>query len=224
MRDGQSKTALALLALGSLWLPGCAQGETGAGKDPTSSETQRAVVKKGGGAVCGNGIVEGDEACDHPSGNNYLEDDCGDVWGAASGVNGSENDCMEITSAECLFCENAGYCQELTEPLTMLASTTAEAGPAAGLSRFALYNEVLDCVRDTKCASNTGLDCYCGTASSEECDTGKGNGLCKAQIERGLETLNPAEIATRFSNALFGAGLALARINCDRMECHEKCF
>jgi hypothetical protein len=176
------------------------------------------------GAVCGNGVIESGEHCDHESGNNYLVDDCGDIWGGSTGVNGSENDCSLITPPDCSFCEKATDCAELTDPLARLLATKAEQGPAAGTTRFALYNEVLDCIRDTKCASNTGLDCYCGDVSEGDCDAGKGNGKCRAQIERGIETTDPKEVTNRFSNAAFGAGLALARIHCDRMYCPVQCF
>jgi hypothetical protein len=200
---------------------GNAQAQGGPSANPQSAAAGSA---KAGGAACGNRVVETGEHCDHESGNNYLADDCGDIWGGSTGVNGSENDCSLITPADCSFCEKATDCAELTDPLARLLATKAEQGPAAGQTRFALYNEVLDCIRDTKCAANTGLDCYCGDAAEADCDAGKGDGKCRAQIERGLETTDPREVTNRFTNVAFGGGLALARISCDRLYCPEQCF
>ncbi len=178
----------------------------------------------GGAAVCGNGKIEGDEVCDHAGGDNYLEDDCGDVWGTGNGITGSTSACLEITSPGCLLCEGASECAELTEPLTVLGATTATEGPANGRSRFALYQETLDCVRDAECAVANTLDCYCGNVSAAQCDAGNGNGACKTVLERSLETTNATEISNRLSNVTLGGGLAMARINCDKLNCEEQCL
>ena len=148
--------ALACLAACSKKDNGNAQTQGG---PSANAQSVAAGSGKSGAAVCGNRVVESGEHCDHESGNNYLADDCGDIWGGSTGVNGSENDCSLITPPDCSFCDKATDCAELTDPLARLLATKAEPGPAAGTTRFALYNEVLDCIRDTKCASNTGLDC-----------------------------------------------------------------
>jgi hypothetical protein len=175
----------------------------------------------GSGLGCGNGQVEGDEVCDHASGNNYLEDDCGDVWGTGNGITGAESDCQEITPADCAMCETNSECEELMDP--GILSGNAVEGPATGTSRRALYFKTLDCVRDTACAVVNVLDCYCGTVSSAQCDAGSGNGLCKAVIEQGVETTNPTEISNRLSNVTLGGGLALARVACDKNNCVTQC-
>lgn len=203
---------------------GTGGGMSGAGSGGGgASGTAGSGGSSGGGPGCGNGKVEGDELCDHPSGNNYLEDDCGDVWGTGSGETGAESACLEITPAGCALCEQMTECEELTHP-DILGGGAAVEGPATGVKRVALHNEVLDCVRDTNCAANTPLDCYCGTVSSAQCDAGSGNGLCKIPIERGLETTNPTEISNRLSNVTLGGGLALARVACDLNNCVDQCF
>jgi hypothetical protein len=66
-------------------------------------------------------------------------------------------------------------------------------------------------------------NCYCGTASGADCQAGVGNGLCKAHIERGLETAAFTSITSRFKNTGFGGGVALARIDCDQNACKSQC-
>jgi hypothetical protein len=203
---------------------GGAGGTAGNAGSGGTAGTSGTAGSGGTGPRCGNGVLEGDELCDHPSGNNYLEEDCGDVWGAGNGVTGAENACLEITPAGCALCESMTDCAELTDPLAILMDTIAAEGPAAGSKRFVLYNKTLDCVRDTRCAENTALDCYCGDVSSAQCDSGNGNGACKNIIEEGLETTNPTEIVNRFSNSTLGGGLALARVACDAFSCSTECF
>jgi hypothetical protein len=171
-------------------------------------------------ASCGDGIVGAGETCDNAGGNNYAIDNCGDVWGTGA-VDGSANDCNVITSAACLTCENGSECAELTT--TAILSGNAVAGPATGTPRTNLYNETLDCVRDTACAVGNVLDCYCGTVSGAQCDAGNGNGVCRTVIERGLETTNPADIPILLSNLTLGGGLALARVACDKNNCVAPC-
>ncbi len=169
---------------------------------------------------CGNGIVQTGETCDAAAGP-YTIADCGGVWGPATAVaqGGRLNDCNPITDAACLACENASECAELVG--TSLLNGNASEGPALGTSRAALYNEVLDCVRDTHCATGLVVDCYCGTASGAQCDAGNGNGACRAVIERGVETTNPADVQARLTNVTLGGGLALARVQCDQNNCTQ---
>jgi hypothetical protein len=176
----------------------------------------------GSGPFCGDGNVDEGEDCDHEGGNNYLEDDCGDVWGSASGENGSASACVSITPLACTICEGASECAELMD--NGILTGNAIEGPATGTPRHALYNETLDCVRDTNCAAGNVLDCYCGTVSASQCDAGNGDGVCKTVIERGLETTNPTEISNRLTNVTLGGGLALARVACDKINCEESCF
>jgi hypothetical protein len=168
---------------------------------------------------CGDGFIGAGETCDPLT--PYTVDDCGGPWGPATAPagGGRDNDCTPITPAACLSCENASECAELVG--TALLSGNATEGPAQGVSRKALYNEVLDCVHDTHCASGLIVDCYCGTVSSSQCDAGNGNGACRASIERGVETTNPSDVQARLTNLTLGGGLAMARVACDQNNCTQ---
>jgi len=176
-------------------------------------------------AACGDGIVQAGETCDNPGGNNYAIENCGDIWGASlTPPGGSADDCNPISNSACVACETAGSCVDFPTLGCALVTGVADAGtPAAGTPRSQLCNEVLDCVRDTHCASVNALDCYCGTASPNQCSAGGGNGACRANIERGLETTDPNAIVSRFTSLSLGGGLAMARIQCDAAECRTPC-
>jgi hypothetical protein len=197
----------------------CDLSATPTGATPTRACLAGCVLEAAAG-FCGDGSVGPDETCDNAGGNNYAINNCGDVWGTGA-VDGSGNDCQAITSAACATCEAGSECAELTD--NSILSGPAVEGPAMGTARTELYNKTLDCVRDTACAAVNVLDCYCGTVSASVCDSGMGNGACKAVIEQGLETTNPTEISNRLSNVTLGGGLALARVACDKNNCATQC-
>jgi hypothetical protein len=88
-----------------------------------------------------------------------------------------------------------------------------------------MCNEVLDCVRDSGCATggNAPVKCYCGTANATDCQNGLANGACKAELERGLETVTFGQITQRLKNVSFGGGIAMARIDCEQTVCKTEC-
>jgi len=156
--------------------------------------------------VCGNNIKETGELCDPI----YTVNDCG-------------KDCKAITSATCLACDNAGDCADFTN--CSVLTTNAATGPAAGTAKSNLCNEVLDCVRDTGCASagNAIIKCYCGTANATDCQNGLANGACKTELERGLETTTFQQIAQRLKSTIYGGGIAMARVDCEQQICKTEC-
>lgn len=160
-------------------------------------------------ATCGNNIKESGEVCDPK----FTVNDCG-------------ADCNTITSAACFTCENsAATCADFVDCGTAVGNAAA-GSPAAGTPKSLLCNETLDCVRDSGCAAggNAPIKCYCGTANAADCQAGLGNGACKAQLEKSLETTAFATIAQRIGNTGFGGGIAMARIDCDQTFCSAQCF
>jgi hypothetical protein len=98
----------------------------------------------------------------------------------------------------------------------------AKAGPAAGVARKQLCAELLDCLYATKCAAQDPVDCYCGSAV-EACPSGGGNGACREQIERALESNEYAHIATHFADPALAGGTAMTRMDGARAKCGELC-
>jgi len=162
-------------------------------------------------------------------------------------VNNCGRDCKAITSTACAACEAAsaqfGFDQTFTTCNTAIGGTTtatvtgltgaakpSDPSPVTtpvGTSKSKLCNEVLDCVRDTHCAAGgvpTLSACYCGTASQSDCGLGLGNGLCKAEIERALETTNFGTVAQRAGQTLYGGGVAMSRVDADQSYCDAQCL
>jgi hypothetical protein len=98
----------------------------------------------------------------------------------------------------------------------------AKAGPAAGVSRKQLCTELLDCLYGTKCAADDPVDCYCGTAG-EACQSGAGNGACREQLERALESKNYGDIAGHFGDPKLAGGTAMVRMDGSRAKCGQIC-
>ena len=169
-----------------------------------------AAGSTGGASSCGNGTVDAGEVCD----SKLSVNDCG-------------ADCKTITPAACFACENDdATCKEFINCDSVTGSAPA-GSPAAGVARKYLCNEVLDCMRDTKCSGPEDspiAKCYCGTANQTDCQSGLGNGPCKAQWERGLETTVFQTLVTRIGNKTYGGGMALSRFDCDQSFCPAACF
>ena len=178
--------------------------------------------------VCGDGVVQTGEVCDP----GLTKNDCG-------------RDCKTITSAACFACESApDTCAasvltcDTAAGGTTTATVTGKSGAdkatdpgavttAVGAPKAPLCNEVLDCVRDSGCAANGNpalKSCYCGTASVSQCNSGLGNGPCKAELERALEATDFATVSQRVGNSLYGGGVAMKRIDCDQSFCDPVCF
>ena len=142
-------------------------------------------------------------------------------------VNDCGADCKNITSPTCFACENKDdTCKEFVD-CDAVTGSAAAGSPAAGVARKLLCNEVLDCVRDTKCSGATDspvAKCYCGTANQTACQAGNGNGPCKSQLDRGLETTTFATIVQRIGNKTYGGGMAMSRFDCDQAFCPDACF
>lgn len=107
--------------------PGDASSSTGEEVMPgTSTGEEPAVTSEGPpvGAVCGDGIVEGDELCDGAELNGMS---CADVDPTFTGALGCAADCLALDTSLC-----AGAAGEPLVALNELTSKGAEAGPYAG--------------------------------------------------------------------------------------------
>jgi len=197
--------------------------------------------------ACGDGFLSAGEQCDGtlfppgtPAGATcdatcqvhfFIESPCGDAIKGSSEVcdprftvNDCGRDCGHITSAACLACDQATECVDFVDCF-QLSGSAAVGTPAAGIPKANLCNEVLDCVRDSGCASggNAPIKCYCGTANATDCQNGLANGVCKAELERGLETVAFGQISQRLKNVAYGGGIAMARIDCEQTVCKSEC-
>ena len=86
-------------------------------------------------------------------------------------------------------------------------------------------NAVLSCMRTTNCASARLVDCYCGTVAAGNCvNPGQANGACKAAIEAGMNSPDPATIIRRLNEPSYPSGAAGALVYCDWMVCRSECM
>lgn len=132
--------------------------------------------------------------------------------GGASGSGGAANNaCTTCSAANCpaqvSACQNdptSAACQEIR--------VCAAVGTAAS------------------CASNSSLDCYCGTRPIATCLTFGGNGECSDVITRasGCNDGRAAEnipmcVSERFLEVNFGLGDAFQLVACQRRNCSTQC-
>ena len=179
---------------GTLFPPGTPPGATCA---PDCSSANIPDVP-----VCKDGKVTAPEVCDTP----FTVNNCG-------------ADCLAISTPACLACDNASECVDFVDCNQVTGNT------AAGKSKSALCNDTLDCVRDSGCAAggNGIIKCYCGTANATDCQNGLANGACKTQLEQGLETTVFMQISQRLKSPQYGAGVAMARVDCEQQVCKSQC-
>jgi hypothetical protein len=156
---------------------------------------------------CGNGVKGSSEVCDPP----LTVNNCG-------------RDCRPVTLTACLACDNATECIDFVDCGSAVGNAPAGT-PGAGTPRLNLCSAVLDCVRDSGCAAggNNILNCYCGTATVQQCQTGQAKGICKTELERGLETTVFNDILAHFKDGTYGGGVAMARIDCEQNVCKAPC-
>jgi hypothetical protein len=132
---------------------------------------------------------------------------------------------LDGKSHACLVCAQTSGCVPPAMQCEALQGNAA-AGPGAGVARAELCLETLSCVLTTNCASSgTGTPCYCGSAQGASClSPGNANGMCKSQEERGLETTDPAKIATGFGDSSTGGGVANELVQCLNDNSCSDCF
>jgi hypothetical protein len=100
----------------------------------------------------------------------------------------------------------------------------AASGPAVGTPRQDLCYRVLHCVRDTNCGKTDPIECYCGAGVAVTACLGTSSGVCKAEIQAGLESTVNTDVLGIYLDSTLGGGISLARATCDQVNCNSTCF
>src|SRR5262249_20078441 len=97
--------------------------------------------------------------------------------------------------------------------------------PAFTAAQKTLCNSLEACVRASSCHQNTITDCYCGSTDAVGCRmAGAANGACKALIEQGEGTTDPAVILANFQDVSNPPGAAMSLMFCDDQACPNECI
>ena len=132
-----------------------------------------------------------------------------------------DSDCQECMLKKCEGKAPVDACDALTG--------NAAAGPAAGKARSRLCREALDCIRRTKCHSNSLIDCYCGDIDLGTCHltTTDAKGLCKSDLDRALE-VRPGSAGSAALNVItepnVAGGIAGIVATCENTACAHLCI
>jgi hypothetical protein len=140
-------------------------------------------------------------------------------------------------SAACKQCESS-KCIDRLDPakpvdLTKLCSTlqgNATAGTQAGMAKSALCNAVLECARQTGCASPDYTSCLCGDLTFESCAPTDPagtvvdlKGKCRDQIIAAAESFAFNDIAEQFQDVSTPLGAASTLLACGEAKCVNEC-
>jgi hypothetical protein len=177
----------------------------------------------GGGSAGGTGGLAADDACTacekarcgHPAGmTSNATDPYAELYGAYSICflgTGLPTDKVD-----------ANLC-----PADLGIGPKAASGPAAGRSKSALCQALLQCVHKNKCEDT---DCYCGVGVTPQTCVNPQftpKGPCKEEIENATESteaLGQAGIAANYFNLCLATGAAFQIVdNCDPSCCATEC-
>jgi hypothetical protein len=217
----------------------CTQGDGGApGTGGAGGTSPDSGAGSGGASGAGAGGAGGASGASGAGGAGGAAGAGGTTGGAGASAGNGANDggsdvhivtVEEILTAKspaCLACAQSNCAQEVGGCLA-LRGQSAAAGPGAGASREVLCTQALACVvapGAASCGAEFLNACYCGTALNETClMSGNADGICKAHLERGLESTDPTTIAVTFTQTALGAGAAMALAQCLQEEC-TACF
>jgi hypothetical protein len=136
--------------------------------------------------------------------------------------------CQPLVSAECSKCEAAGDCKVFPDNCE---------SPLLSEADKAVCYEILSCVQTSNCfdgADTTLGSCYCGKLDTKKClaapmsGPGAPDGVCHDVILRGMPNAkNQSNVLGNFTTRTHAAGLALSRLNCQKIgykrQCSEVC-
>jgi hypothetical protein len=103
-----------------------------------------------------------------------------------------------------------------------------DGGLEAGLSRSQLCVETLQCLLATDCDAHDTSACYCGPKVASVPDlcsfAGTAEGVCKATLERSLESTDPKVILASMLSTDRAGGWAMLLTRCLRDNACMSCF
>jgi hypothetical protein len=126
-------------------------------------------------------------------------------------------------SKSCLSCAETACPSVLSSCADLRGS--AAAGPAKGKPLAALCLETTECLVKSACAVSNVLACYCGDVDPSYCVASDvGDGKCKAELQRSLETTSEDAVSQRFGNYAYAGGWATALVQCLSDSGCSECF
>jgi cysteine-rich repeat protein len=204
--------------------PGCGNGILDPGEECDGNLTPTGTLAAGQVCTstcllqyCGNNRVEGAEVCDGTVG----------ATGALGLGQTCAANCASIVD-NCLACENTNCTAYLGQPIDLVHDCYHDPNP----TNVQLCVDAINCARTNNCAytARGAEQCYCGTASSANCQLGTGiDGVCQAQFQAaatGDTATTPAGIAGyvtgHFGDRSLPIGNAVFMLQCDRDFCGAK--
>jgi hypothetical protein len=143
-------------------------------------------------------------------------------WGDAGAV----RNLLLAESPACLACAQATCPSEIVGCSTIAG--IRDGGPEAGLSRSQLCVETLQCLLATDCEAQDTSTCYCGPKIASVPDLcsfpGTAEGVCKATLERSLESTDPKVILASMLSTDRAGGWAMLLTRCLRDNACMGCF
>jgi len=172
--------------------------------------------------TCGNGTVEGCEACD------TLSTDT-----ANYGVTCSSDCAYKVSTQACVDCENNGDCLPYILNC-MTPPTTPMLTPEQSAQWSALCFAVSHCIQASNCLDGIGTTgkCYCGSLTTTACGAapfdlskaGAPNGACAAVIQAGMTGLvSNSAILGSLTTPRHPAGAGMQRLNCQKIANDAAC-
>jgi len=144
-----------------------------------------------------------------------------DGWGDA----GALRAVLLAESPSCLACAQASCPGEIVGCSTIAGKP--DGGSEAGLSRSQLCVETLQCLLASGCEEDDTSTCYCGpkiVSVPDLCSFGAAEGVCKAPLERSLESVDPKVILSSMLSTDLGGGWAMLLSRCMRDNACVTCF
>jgi len=170
--------------------------------------------------VTGADVGDGDTSIDANTDTSFDSTEGGrSDWGDAGAVHAV----LLAASPSCLACAQTSC------PGEIVGCSTVPGAPDGGsVSRSQLCAETLQCLVSTGCEAIDTSTCYCGKAVVSVPDfctvPGAADGVCKAKLERSLESRDPKTILASMLSTDLGGGWAMLLARCMRDNACRTCF